>query len=200
MAYILILYYSRDGSTRALAQHVARGVEMAGEFEARLRTVPEISPTTEAVSASIPEAGAPYVTIDDLAHCSGLALGSPTRFGQMASPLRYFLDQTSSLWVAGTLIDKPACVFSSSSSLHGGQESTLLNMMVPLFHHGMMVMGVPYTDDGLYDTKAGGTPYGATHVAGKDQSTKLDRIEQGIAQRQGLRLAKCAMKQGVSSD
>ena len=196
MPYILILYYSRDGSTRALAQQLARGVEMADGIEARTRTVPEVSFVSEQTKASIPEKGAPFVTLADLTNCAGLALGSPTRFGQMASPLRHFFDQTSKLWIEGALIDKPACVFSSTSTLHGGQESTLLSMMLPLLHHGMVIMGVPYAQEGLYDTTAGGTPYGATHLAKKRDQTQIDQVEQSIAKSQGLRLARFAMQQG----
>jgi len=198
MPYILILYYSRDGSTRALAQQVARGVQLSGDIEVRLRTVPEIS------SSDMPSAGAQekdrglLVTLDDLAQCAGLALGSPTRFGQMAAPLRHFFDQTSKLWIEGKLIDKPACVFTSTSTLHGGQEATLLNMMVPLLHHGMLLMGVPYSEEGLYDTKAGGTPYGATHLAKQRDQTAIDSTEQSIARAQGERLGRCALQLGVN--
>lgn len=154
--YILILYYSRTGSVAQLAQYIARGIESAGGIEARLRTVPPVSNTCEAVDKAIPDSGAPYATLDDLRYCSGLALGSPTRFGNMASPLKYFLDSTSALWLAGDLVDKPACVFSSSASMHGGQETTLLSMMLPLLHHGMILVGVPYSQPSLNDTVTGG--------------------------------------------
>ncbi|TAL58164.1 MAG: NAD(P)H:quinone oxidoreductase, partial [Legionella sp.] len=164
--YILVLYYSRSGATAQLAQHIARGIESVSGIEARLRTVPPVSTTCEAVDKSIPDSGAPYASLDDLRDCSGLALGSPTRFGNMAAPLKYFLDGTSSLWLAGDLVGKPACVFSSSASMHGGQESTLISMMLPLFHQGMMILGIPYTEPLLNTTESGGTPYGVTHVAG----------------------------------
>ena len=179
--YILILYYSRTGSVANLARHVARGVERVSGIEAKLRTVPPVSTTCEATSPAVPDEGAPYVSLDDIAQCSGLALGSPTRFGNMAAPLKYFLDGTSGLWLSGALANKPACVFSSTSSMHGGQESTLLSMMLPLFHHGMLLMGVPYTEPALSQTTAGGTPYGATHVAGSSNTTTLTEDEITLA-------------------
>jgi NAD(P)H dehydrogenase (quinone) len=194
--YILVLYYSRTGSTAQLAQYIARGVERISGMEARIRTVPSVSPTCEAVDQSIPNEGAPYVHLDDLRHCHGLALGSPTRFGNMAAPLKYFLDTTSALWLAGDLVDKPACVFSSSSSMHGGQESTLLSMMIPLFHHGMMLLGLPYTEPALNNTLTGGTPYGVTHVAGVANDQVLSNDEITLAKSLGERLARAA--QGLS--
>ncbi|WP_313303840.1 NAD(P)H:quinone oxidoreductase, partial [Stutzerimonas balearica] len=165
--YILVLYYSRHGATAEMARQIARGVERAG-LEARLRTVPAVSTECEAVAPAIPDSGALYVTQDDLRHCAGLALGSPTRFGNMAAPLKYFLDGTSNLWLTGELVGKPGAVFTSTSSLHGGQESTLLSMLLPLLHHGMLLMGLPYSESALLETRGGGTPYGASHFAGAD--------------------------------
>ncbi|OYV56032.1 MAG: NAD(P)H:quinone oxidoreductase, type IV [Legionella sp. 21-45-4] len=190
--YVLILYYSRTGAVAQLAQQIARGVEQVEGIQARLRTVPPLSPTTEAVDPVVPKTGAPYVTLADLSQCAGLALGSPTRFGNMAAPLKYFIDSTSALWMTGDLIDKPACVFSSSSSLHGGQESTLLSMMLPLFHHGMVLMGLPYSEPALTQTTTGGTPYGVTHVAGMDHAP-LSGDEINLAKHMGQRLARLAL-------
>ncbi|PWY55196.1 NAD(P)H-quinone oxidoreductase [Legionella qingyii] len=192
--YILVLYYSRTGSVAQLAQYIARGVERVEGIEARLRTVPPVSATCEAVDKAIPDNGAPYVTLDDLRHCQGLALGSPTRFGNMAAPLKYFLDSTSSLWLAGDLVDKPACVFSSSASMHGGQETTLLSMMLPLLHHGMLLLGVPYSEPSLNETVSGGTPYGVTHVSGVANDWPLSQDEINIAKHLGERLARAALK------
>lgn len=192
MAYVLILYYSRSDSVKHLALQAARGVEQAG-IEARLRTVAPIAPSHDANAASIPESGAPYCTDDDLEHCSGLLLGSPTRFGNMAAPLKYFIDQSSEQWMAGSLIGKPAGVFTSSTSMHGGQESTLLSMMVPLLHHGMVITGIPYSEKALVNTRSGGTPYGASHVAGIDNSSVLDDDEKQLAQALGLRVAKLSL-------
>lgn len=189
--YVLVLYYSRNGSVANLAQQVARGIEGTG-MEARLRTVPAISANCEATEPAIPEQGAPYASLDDLAGCSGLALGSPTRFGNMAAPLKYFIDQTSDLWMKGTLIGKPAGVFSSTSSLHGGQESTLLSMMTPLLHHGMVITGVPYSEQALLDTRSGGTPYGPTHFAGTEADPSLTDHEISLARALGKRLATLA--------
>lgn len=194
MAYILVLYYSRYGSVQQLAQHIARGVESVGGIEARIRTVPPVSPTTIATDPAIPESGAPYVTLDDLKDCAGLALGSPTRFGNMAAPMKYFIDQTSSLWLSGSLVNKPACVFSSTGSLHGGQETTLLSMMLPLFHLGFMVVGLPYTEIDLNTTQSGGTPYGATHHAGTAGKNPLTDEEQRLCFSLGKRLASVALK------
>ena len=153
--YVLVLYYSRTGSVAQLAQYIARGIERVDGIEARLRTVPPVSTTCESVDKSIPDAGAPYASLDDLRSCAGLALGSPTRFGNMAAPMKYFWDTTSSLWLAGELVNKPACVFSSSASMHGGQETTLTSMMLPLLHHGMLLLGVPYTEPELNTTQSG---------------------------------------------
>lgn len=191
--YILILYYSRTGSTAQLAQYIARGVGSVGGIEARLRTVAPVSTTCEAVEKAVPEEGAPYATLDDLRHCHGLALGSPTRFGNMAAPLKYFLDGTSSLWLAGDLTDKPACVFSSSASMHGGQESTLISMMLPLMHHGMVLLGLPYTEPVLTNTVTGGTPYGVTHVSGGSNDHPISQDEITLAKHMGERLARMAI-------
>ena len=192
--YILVLYYSRTGSTAQLAQYVARGVEAVSGIEARIRTVPPISTTCEAVEKTVPDSGAPYVTLEDLKQCHGLALGSPTRFGNMAAPLKYFLDSTSSIWLAGDLVNKPACVFSSSASMHGGQETTLISMMLPLLHQGMILMGVPYTEPSLNTTRTGGTPYGVTHVAGVDNENALSQDEIILAKHLGERMGRVAME------
>lgn len=192
--FILVLYYSRTGSVQQLAQYIARGVEHVDGIEARMRTVPPVSTICEAVDAPVPEEGAPYVTLEDLRDCAGLALGSPTRFGNMAAPLKYFLDSTSSLWLAGDLVDKPACVFSSSASMHGGQESTLLSMMLPLLHHGMVLIGSPYTEPALNTTQTGGTPYGVTHVSGLSNNLPLSADEISLAKKLGERLGRCALK------
>lgn len=189
--YILVLYYSRHGSTAEMARLVARGIEEGG-MEARLRTVPEVSAVCEAVAPKVPDSGAPYASLEDLAGCAGLALGSPTRFGNMAAALKYFLDGTSGLWMSGALIGKPAGVFTSTGSLHGGQESTLLSMMLPLLHHGMLILGVPYSETSLLSTSAGGTPYGPSHWAGADGSKAFTDEEKAVAKALGLRLAQTA--------
>lgn len=193
MSYILVLYYSRYGSVKQMAQLVARGIESTG-MEARIRTVPSVSANTEATEPTIPDSGAPYATLEDLKNCAGLALGSPTRFGNMAAPMKYFIDQASSLWLAGNLVNKPAAVFSSTSSLHGGQETTLLSMMLPLFHLGFIVLGIPYTEAELNTTKTGGTPYGATHVAGTSSKNPITDEEQRLCLAMGKRLAEIALK------
>jgi NAD(P)H dehydrogenase (quinone) len=194
MKTVLILYYSRHGSTASMAQHIARGVEGVAGSEAMLRTVPEVSEVCEAVADSIPASGAPYVTLDDLKTCDALALGSPGRFGNMAAPLKYFLEKTSSLWLSGTLSGKPAGVFTSTSSLHGGQESTLLSMMLPLLHHGMVITGLPYAEADLISTHSGGTPYGPSHVSGSDSSRPLTEEEKRLCNALGKRLAQLAHK------
>jgi NAD(P)H dehydrogenase (quinone) len=191
-ATVLVLYYSRGGRTAALARATARGVEAAGAL-ARLRTVPPVSPTTEAVAPAIPAEGPPYAQVADLAEADGLLLGSPTRFGTMAAPLKHFLDSTSELWLSGALVDKPAGVFTASSSAHGGQESTLLNMLVPLLHHGMILVGVPYTEPALFETRTGGTPYGASHVA-TSWNTSLSKDESDVAKALGLRIGALAVR------
>ncbi len=192
-AYILVLYYSRGGSTADMARRVARGVEEGG-LEARLRTVPEVSPDHQATAPPVPAEGPPYVELDDLKHCAGLALGSPTRFGNMAAPLKYFLDSTSGLWLGGSLMGKPAGVFTSTSSLHGGQESTLLSMMLPLLHHGMLISGLPYSETELLTTRSGGTPYGPSHLAGQDSNLPLSDEEKVLCKALGRRLAQLASK------
>jgi len=191
--YVLVLFYSRNGSTREMARQIARGVEQAG-LEARLRTVPAISSECEAVAPAIPEEGALYASLDDLKHCSALALGSPTRFGNMAAPLKYFIDGTSNLWLTGALVGKPGAVFTSTSSLHGGQESTLLSMLLPLLHHGMLVTGLPYSESALLDTRGGGTPYGASHHTGSDGKRPLDEHEIALCRALGQRLASTALQ------
>lgn len=191
--YILILYYSRTGSTAKLAQYLARGVEKAG-LEARLRTVPPVSATCEATDKPVPDTGAPYVSLEDLKHCHGLALGSPTRFGNMAAPMKYFWDSTSALWLAGDLVNKPACVFSSSASMHGGQETTLMSMMLPLMHHGMILLGIPYTEPSLNNTQTGGTPYGLTHVSGVANDMAISQDEITLANYLGQRLGQVALE------
>lgn len=191
---ILVLYYSRYGSVQQMAHYLARGVESVAGMEAIIRTVPSVSPTIEATEPAIPASGAPYVTLDDLRDCDGLALGSPTRFGNMAAPMKYFLDTTSSLWLAGKLVNKPATVFSSTASLHGGQEATLLSMQIPLFHLGFVLVGLPYTEADLNTTTTGGTPYGATHFAGADGKNPISPEEQRLCFAQGKRLAEIAIK------
>lgn len=165
MVNILVLYYSRDGATKAMAQQIARGIESIKNAEAILRTVPNISSICEKTADEIPASGSLYVSLDDLKHCDGLALGSPTHFGNMAAPLKYFIDNTTEAWFSGSLSDKPAAVFTSTGSMHGGQETTLLSMMLPLLHHGMILLGLPSSEDALRETNSGGTPYGASHVA-----------------------------------
>ncbi len=195
--YILILYYSHRGSTAALAQQIARGVREGG-LEARLRTVPKVRSAAEPASIEeVPDAGAPYLEDGDLRHCSGLALGSPTRFGNMAAPLKYALDGTADLWVSGALAGKPAAVFTSSSSMHGGQESTLLSMLLPLLHHGCLLLGIPYTEKVLDTTISGGTPYGASHVGGGSAAAELTADEKTLARALGKRLANTAIKLGA---
>jgi len=196
MKKVLVLYYSRYGAVKKMAQHLARGVESVSGVEAILRTVPSVSPNTESTEPAIPESGAIYATLDDLKNCSGLALGSPTRFGNMAAPMKYFLDTASSLWLSGSLVNKPSTVFSSTASMHGGQETTLLSMMLPLFHLGFVVMGVPYTEQSLNTTKTGGTPYGATHVSGTDGKNEISEDEKLLCFAQGKRLAEMTLKLG----
>jgi len=177
MQEILVLYYSRYGAVKRMARLIARGIEQVPGISARIRTVPKVSAVCEAVETDVPDAGAPYVELEDLEACAGLALGSPTRFGNMAAPLKYFLDSTSGLWLKGALAGKPAAVFTSTSSMHGGQEATLISMMLPLLHHGMILLGLPYTEPELMSTASGGTPYGASHVAGR-----CDQFRLGIRQ------------------
>ena len=191
---ILVVYYSQHGSTKNLARQIANGIESVADCEAVLRTVPKVSAVCEAVEQDIPDSGAPYVSAEDLKRCAGLALGSPTRFGNMAAAVKYFLDGTIPQWLDGGLIGKPATVFTSTSSLHGGQESTLLTMMLPLLHHGMVISGIPYSEAALSSTRTGGTPYGASHLAGQEGRPVLSSEEQQLAFAQGRRLAELAVK------
>jgi NAD(P)H dehydrogenase (quinone) len=194
---ILVLYYSQHGATRQMAQLVARGIEQTGKARARLRTVPKVSAECEATAADIPDSGAPYATPDDLKECIGLALGSPTRFGNMASAMKYFWDGTSSLWLQHALVGKPAVLFTSTSSMHGGQESTLLSMMLPLLHHGMVIVGLPYSEPELATTQSGGTPYGASHVAGLASDAPITEAEKKLCLALGKRLADTALKLSI---
>lgn len=194
MAEILILYYSSGGSVREMAKLIARGVESVNGIQARLRTVPKVSAICEATESDIPATGDPYVELTDLKECIGLALGSPTRFGNMAAPVKYFLDGTSSLWLEGALINKPACVFTSSGSMHGGNESTLLTMTLPLMHHGMIILGIPYSEPSLAITQSGGTPYGASHVGGAMDDQPITDDEKKLCLALGKRLAETALK------
>ncbi len=194
MIELLVLYYSRHGNTKKMADYVARGIEEVPEAKAKLKTVPPISTTCEATEPSIPDEGAPFATLADLESCHGIAIGSPTRFGNMAAPLKYFLDGTGSLWLSGALIGKPASVFTSTASLHGGQETTLLSMMLPLLHHGTMILGLPYSEADLITTQTGGTPYGASHTAGADNKTVVNEEEKRLCIALGKRLAETALK------
>ncbi|MES2353213.1 MAG: NAD(P)H:quinone oxidoreductase [Pseudomonadota bacterium] len=194
MKDILVLYYSNTGAVREMANLIARGVEQIRGARARLRTVPKVSSVCEAVEPDIPSIGAPYAELKDLEDCIGLALGSPTRFGNMSASLKYFLDGTSSLWLKGTLSGKPAAVFTSTGSLHGGQETTLMSMMLPLLHHGMFIVGIPYTEAALSSTTSGGTPYGATHVAGITDNRPISEEEKKLCLALGKRLAEAALK------
>ncbi len=194
--YILVLYYSQAGSVATMAEHMVRGIEKETGIEARLRCVPSVSSDTEARKSEIPDTGPLYCSEEDLRNCQGLLMGSPVRFGNMAGALKYFLDGTSNLWLTGELVNKPAAVFTSSSSLHGGQESTLLSMMLPLLHHGMVVAGIPYTETALMNTQTGGTPYGVSHYAGKHNSAILSDDEIELCQAQGRRIAILAKQLG----
>jgi NAD(P)H dehydrogenase (quinone) len=191
---ILVLYYSRHGATRKLAEYIAQGIEGVAGCDARLRTVPAVSTVTEATEPDVPASGAPYVELQDLDECAGLALGAPTRFGNMAAPVKYFLDGTSSQWLNGGLAGKPACVFTSTGSLHGGQESTLLSMMLPLLHHGMLLLGLPYSHPALMTTSTGGSPYGATHWSGVNGNQPISDDTRQLAIALGRRLAETASK------
>jgi NAD(P)H dehydrogenase (quinone) len=191
---VLVLYYSRDGATAALAREVCRGVDSVSEVAARLRTVPAVSAVCEAVEAPVPDDGPPFATRADLAECAGLLLGSPTRFGNMAAPLKYFLDGTGSEWLSGTLAGKPAGLFTSTSTLHGGQETTLLTMAIPLLHHGMLIVGLPYTEPALSTTTTGGSPYGASHVTWNKDSDELSDDDRQLARRLGARVATIAKR------
>jgi NAD(P)H dehydrogenase (quinone) len=193
MAEILVLFYSRKGSTAELARHVCRGVESVSGARARLRTVPQVTTVIDQPEPPVPASGPPFVTHDDLRECHGLILGSPTRFGNMAAPLKYFLDGTSGLWASGGLANKPAAVFTSTQTMHGGQETTLLSMMMPLIHHGMYIVGLPYTEPALTHTRSGGSPYGASHVAGLNPG-KLSDDERLLAALLGKRVAELAVR------
>lgn len=200
MQEILVLYYSHHGGTRLLAQSIARGIEQVDGMAARLRTVPRISTVCEAVAPEVPDSGAPYVELNDLSECIGLALGSPVRFGNMAAPMKYFWDSTAADWLKGTLSGKPAAVFTSGTSMHGGQESTLLSMMLPLLHHGMILVGLPFTEAELTSTREGGGPYGASHVSGSDGRHEPSEVERKLATALGRRLAETARKLSVCSN
>jgi len=191
---VLVLYYSRHGATRKLADLIAQGIESVPGCEARLRTVPAVSTVTEATEPAVPASGAPYVELSDLEECAGLALGSPTRFGNMAAPMKYFIDGSSAQWLSGVLTGKPACVFTSTGSLHGGQESTLLSMMLPLLHHGMLIVGLPYAEPALMNTASGGSPYGATHWSGASGKLEITEDSRMLAIALGKRLGETALK------
>lgn len=194
MSDILVLYYSQGGAVRDMAQLIARGIDSVPDMRARLRTVPKVSANCEATEPEIPATGAPYVELKDLEECVGLALGSPTRFGNMAAPMKYFLDGTTSLWLKGALIGKPAAVFTSTGSQHGGNESTLLTMMLPLLHHGMLIVGLPYSEPALASTTSGGTPYGASHIGGASDDRPITEDERKLCIALGKRLASTAAK------
>jgi NAD(P)H dehydrogenase (quinone) len=189
-SYVLVLYYSRSGATAKMAQHIARGVESMTGMEAMLRTVPGVSPNHEVTAPTVPDTGAVYCSQDELRNCVGLIIGSPTRFGQMAAPLKYFIDSSGALWTAGALIDKPFATFTSTSTMHGGQEATLLNMAIPMLHHGMVYCGIPYSEAALNHTQTGGTPYGASHVAGTDSDANLSTDETELCMALGKRIAR----------
>jgi len=194
MADILVLYYSQGGAVKEMAQVIARGIESVNGAKARIRTVPKVSANCEATEAEVPSSGAPYVELQDLEECIGLALGSPTRFGNMAAPMKYFLDGTTSLWLKGAMIGKPAAVFTSSGSMHGGNETTLLTMMLPLLHHGMLMVGLPYSEPALSSTTTGGTPYGASHIGGAMNDRPISEDEKKLCLALGKRLAETALK------
>jgi len=194
MSEILIVYYSRNGSVAQLARHVARGVEEVAGMQARLRSVPPVAAATQVAQPPVPEDGAPYAALTDLHECAGLILGSPTRFGNMAAPLKHFLDSSVAEWASGTLVGKPAAVFTSTATMHGGQETTLLSMMLPLLHHGALLVGIPYTEAALNATQSGGTPYGASHVAGTDGERAITEHERTLARALGRRVATITAK------
>ncbi len=191
---ILVLYYSRNGAVRRIAEHIATGIDAVPGAQARMRTVPPVAPLTEVAAPPVPPQGSPYAELRDLEECGGLALGSPTRFGNMAAPLKHFLDGTSGLWLSGALAGKPAAVFTSTASLHGGQETTLLSMMLPLLHHGMLIVGVPYTEPDLMTTASGGSPYGISHFARADGTGPATDEEKRLAIALGKRLAAAALR------
>lgn len=198
MNEILVLYYSQGGAVKEMAQLIARGVESVSGVKARIRTVPKVSSNCEATESDIPASGDPYVELNDLQECIGLALGSPTRFGNMAAPMKYFLDGTAGLWLKGALIGKPAAVFTSSGSMHGGNETTLITMMLPLMHHGMFIVGLPYSEPELSSTQSGGTPYGASHIGGSMDDKPITADEKKLCMALGKRLAETALKLGSS--
>ena len=197
MAEILVLYYSRGGSVAKLARQIARGVGEVPGMSARLRTVPAVAAVTQQAAPPVPDEGAPYVQASDLAECAGLVLGSPTRFGNMAAPLKHFIDGLGAEWASGTLVDKPAAVFTSTATQHGGQESTLLSMQLPLLHHGCVIVGIPFTEPALSTTRTGGTPYGASHVAGGDNDPHPSEEESVLARALGRRVAQLALRLGA---
>jgi len=192
MADVLIVYYSRNGSVAGLARMVARGVEEVAGMQARVRSVPPVAPVTQTAQAPVPDAGAPYATLADLHECAGIVVGSPTRFGNMAAPMKHFLDSTVAEWASGTLVGKPAACFTSTSTMHGGQETTLVSMMLPLLHHGALIVGIPYTEPELHSTGGGGSPYGASHVAGVDGDRPISEEERRLARALGRRVATVA--------
>jgi NAD(P)H dehydrogenase (quinone) len=194
MAEILVVYYSRNGSVAQLARLIARGVEEVSGMQARVRSVPPVAPVTQSAQAPVPDAGAPYATLDDLRECAGLIVGSPTRFGNMAAPMKHFLDSTVAEWASGTLVGKPAGCFTSTSTMHGGQETTLVSMMLPLLHHGALIVGIPYIEPELYSTSSGGSPYGASHVAGVDGDRPITDDERRLARALGRRVATISAK------
>jgi len=194
---ILVLFYSHNGSIGKMANLIARGIEDISGAEAVIRTVPKVSTVCEATESEIPDTGVPYATHDDLRNCQGIAMGSPTRYGNMAAPLKYFLDSTSALWLSGALAGKPAAVFTSSSSLHGGQESTLMTMMIPLLHHGAIIVGLPYSETDLFHTQSGGMPYGPSHYAGPNNDLEISTEEKNLCIAMGKRLAQTALKLGA---
>jgi len=196
---ILVLYYSRSGHTAQLARLIARGVEEVDGVRARLRQVPPVAPVTQTAQPPVPEEGAPYVELRDLAECAGLILGSPTRFGNMAAPLKYFLDSTIAEWASGTLVGKPCAVFTSTATMHGGQETTLVSMLLPLMHHGMIALGIPYTEPALNNTRTGGTPYGLSHVAGLNGENPVSEHERELARVLGRRVAELAKRLAASA-
>ena len=199
MPDVLVLYYSRNGKVAQLARLVSRGIEEVPGMRARLRSVPAVAPVTEQAELAVPAEGAPYVSREDLRECVGLVLGSPTRFGNMAAPLKHFIDSTAAEWASGTLVGKPAGVFTSTATMHGGQESTLLSMMTPLLHHGMLIVGIPFTEAALNNTTTGGTPYGASHVAGVNGDNPLSEDERNLARALGRRVAETCARLGASS-
>lgn len=194
MPEILVVYYSRSGSVAQLARHVARGVEEIAGVQARLRSVPPVAAVTAVAQPPVPDAGAPYATLADLRECAGVVLGSPTRFGNMAAPLKHYLDSSAAEWASGALVGKPAACFTATSTMHGGQETTLLSMMLPLLHHGALIVGIPYTEPALNSTTSGGTPYGASHVSGLDHERPISDDERTLARRLGRRVAEIAAK------